>query len=176
MKGIRISYRRKREGKTDYGKRLKLVMSNKLRFVVRKSNRNILIQLTQFSPKGDKVLVSAHTNELRKFGWKAAKRNMPAAYLLGMLVALKAKKKKINEAVLDIGLYPSIGGSLLYAALNGAVDKGLIIQHDKKILPKQERIEGKHITLNKKTKYTKFDPATITKHFAEVKNKILKNA
>ena len=41
-----LSYKRKREGKTDYRKRLKLLKSDKLRFVVRKSLNNILTQIT----------------------------------------------------------------------------------------------------------------------------------
>lgn len=171
----KLPYRRKLEGKTDYKKRLRLIVSNKLRFVVRKSNKNLLAQIIQFKPDGDEVLASAHTNELKKFGWKAAKRNMPSAYLLGLLIAQKAKKKKIKDAILDKGLY-SNKGSLVYAVLNGAVDNGLAMPHGKEILPSMERIEGKHIALNKKTKYTKFDPTTITKHFLEVKDKILKNA
>ena len=40
-----VPFRRKREGKTNYKKRLGLLKSKSLRLVVRKSNKHILVQL-----------------------------------------------------------------------------------------------------------------------------------
>lgn len=171
-----IAFKRKRKGKTDYGKRLRLIASHKPRFVVRKTNKNLIAQIIEFHPEGDKVLVSAHTNELKKFGWISSKSNIPAAYLAGLLAGVKAKKSKIKDAVLDIGLYTPVKGSVIFAALKGAVDAGLSIPHSEDVFPSEERVSGKHIVSNEKTKFTKYDPKAITKNFHEVKDKILKGA
>lgn len=138
-----MKLRRKSEGRTDYRKRLRLIRSNKPRFVVRKSLKNISVQITQFNPDGDKVLFSADTKELIKKYKFNAKRNIPSAYLVGLLIASKAKDK-IKEAVLDTGLYKSVKGSIIYAVLKGAIDGGLNVPHKKEIFPKQERLLGKH--------------------------------
>ena len=173
---MNLPFRRKSEGKTNYKKRLKLIKSEKLRMVVRKTNKNIMIQLVMFDMKGDKIMVSAHTNELKKYGWKGAKRNLPASYLAGLLFGLKAKKAKANEAVLDTGMQSLIKGSLIYAALKGALDAGLNIPHSDEVLPSEDRLSGKHIESNTVTKFKKFNPKEVVKNFEEVKNKIMKGA
>ena len=66
-----VSFRRRREGKTNYKKRLALVKSGLPKLVVRKSNRYIVCQLIQFDPRGDKVLLHVNSKQLEKFGWKA---------------------------------------------------------------------------------------------------------
>lgn len=171
-----IQFRRKRQGKTDYKKRLRLLSSRKLRLVVRKTNKNVIVQIIEFKPEGDDVVVSAHSNELKKHGWRCAKRNLPAAYLTGLLCGLKAKKANIKEAVLDIGMVPAIKGSLVYAALKGAIDSGLEVPHSKEVLPSDDRLSGKHIGSNTVTKFTRFDAKDVAKNFEEVKNKIVKGA
>jgi len=140
-----VPHRRRREKKTDYHLRLKLLKARKPRFVVRKSLNNITCQIIDFDPKGDKVLATADSKELKKFGWDINCGNIPAAYLTGFLCGLRAKKKNIKNAILDIGLYTSTKGSRLYAALKGAVDSGLDIPHSEEILPEDERIKGIHI-------------------------------
>lgn len=170
-------YKRKLKGKTDYKKRISLLKSKKLRLVIRKSLKNIWAQIIQFNSNGDKILLSAHSNELKKYGWKLSKRNIPSAYLTGLLVGTKAKQKDIKEAVLDIGFYRSIKGAIIYALLKGAIDAGLNIPHSKEIFPIEDRIKGKHIFDNynkNKEKFTKHKPENIQKEFEEVKSKILK--
>ena len=135
MKKTILKFKRKRQGKTDYKKRLALLKSGKLRFVVRKSLKNILIQIVKYEPDGDKILVSAHSNQLKKFGYKAHTGNKQSAYLTGLLAGVKAKKQNINEAILDLGLTPSIKNSVCYAAVKGAIDSGLNIPASKEILP-----------------------------------------
>ena len=54
----RVPFRRRREGKTDYRKRLKLLLSRKPRLVVRKSLNNIIAQIVEYDEKGDRVVVS----------------------------------------------------------------------------------------------------------------------
>ena len=103
-KNYTVALRRKREGLTNYKKRLNLLKSNDIRLVIRKSLNNLNIQLIQFNPNGDKVLVSANSKELSKhFGWKGS-FNTSAAYLTGFLAGLRAKNNKISKAVVDFGL------------------------------------------------------------------------
>jgi len=140
-----VRYRRKREGKTDYKKRLALLSSGKPRIVIRRSLKNIWLQIVEFDPKGDKVLVSAHSRELIKYGWKASRVNMSAAYICGLILGKKAAAKGIKEAVLDLGMNVSIKGGVWYAALKGCLDAGLNIPHSKGVLPDDKRIGGEHV-------------------------------
>jgi large subunit ribosomal protein L18 len=138
-----VPFRRKQEGKTDYKVRLSLLKSKKPRLVVRKSNKNISLQLIKYDEKGDVIIGSAHSSELKKFGWDISKNNTPAAYLVGLLLGTKAKG---TEAVLDIGLQNPIKGAKIFAVLRGAADGGLVIPFSEDVLPKKERIEGKHLS------------------------------
>ncbi len=178
-----VPYRRKREGKTDYKKRMKILLGSNPRMVVRKSLKHISIQIIEFQPKGDKVLVSAHSKELAKHGWKGNTANTSAAYLTGLLVARKAKKM---ACVLDIGQYTSVKGSVLYAAAQGAADGGLMVPFSKEIVPPMARIRGEHVASYAKKlkadkeKYQKqfskqasiLDPETLPAHFDQIKSKI----
>lgn len=131
------------EGKTDYKKRLSLLKSRKPRLVIRKSLNNIQLQLVYYSKNGDKVLVSSHSNQLKKFGWNHHRGNLSSAYLTGLILGLKAKSKNIKEAVLDLGLNKSVKGHALYAALKGVTETGLNASHSEEILPEGKRIENK---------------------------------
>ncbi|HLD15671.1 MAG TPA: 50S ribosomal protein L18 [Candidatus Nanoarchaeia archaeon] len=147
----KLPLKRKRLGKTDYKKRLALISGNKPRLVVRRFSKNIIAQIVEFHPDGDKVVVSAHTNELKKkFGMTMPKKNITSAYLIGLLVGKKASQKKIKNAVLDIGLQRPVKGSLLFAVVKGAVDAGIDVPHSKEILPDEKRIKGEHL---KKSEY-----------------------
>jgi large subunit ribosomal protein L18 len=125
---------------------LKLLRSKKPRIVVRKSLRAIRVQFVEYSPQGDKILVSSLSNELAKdYGWKYSLSTTPAAYLTGLLAGKRAKEKGIEEGVLDIGLYHPTVGSTLFAALKGIVDAGIACPYDKEMLPKEDRIHGAHL-------------------------------
>ena len=139
-----VPHRRRREGKTDYKQRLRMLKSGKRRLCVRRSLNNITCQIVQYKPDGDVTLVSSDSKELKKFGWSFHKGNIPSAYLTGYLCGLRAKKNKIENCILDEGLYSSIKGSRIYAVLKGAVDSGLKIPHSKEILPPEDRVKGKH--------------------------------
>lgn len=130
---------------TNYRKRLKLLMGKQPRVVVRKSVHFISAQLVEYKDSGDVVLAQAHSSELADFGYKASPKNLPAAYLTGMLLARRALKNRCKSGVLDSGLYPSIQGNRIYAALKGVVDGGFVVPHDAAVLPKADRLTGKHI-------------------------------
>lgn len=156
-----IKFRRRRENRTDYKKRIALLKSGLPRLVVRKSTKNISAQFVGAGKNGDSVAVSAHSKELKDFGWKAHCGNLPAAYLTGLLAGLRAKEKKIETAVLDIGLASPVHGSIVFAVLKGALDSGVKISHSEAALPKKERIEAKHIEEYAK----KLDDAALKKEF-----------
>lgn len=141
----KMPFRRRREGKTNYKKRLKLLLSGKPRLVVRKSLKYIRAQIIVFDEKGDRTLAAASSRELKKLGWKFACDNLPAAYLTGLIIGKKALKKGIEKAILDMGLYPSTKGSRIYAVVKGAIDAGLKVPCSEEVLPSEERIRGEHI-------------------------------
>ncbi len=141
----KVPFRRRREGRTDYRQRARLLRGHVPRAVVRVTLRNVSVQLIDYDPKGDRVVVVAHSRELVEMGWDQATGNIPAAYLTGYLAGRRAKQKGLSNAVLDIGLKEPTKGSGVFAALKGLVDAGLEIPHGKDVLPSKERLMGKHI-------------------------------
>jgi large subunit ribosomal protein L18 len=140
------SFRRREEGKTNYHKRLKLLKSRKTRLVIRASNNHTQIQFIESKIGGDKVLVSAISKELKNnFGYNANTGNVPAAYLTGYLAGLRAKKAKINEAILDIGIF--YHKTRVLAAFKGVLKAGIDIPYSEEFFPEnlEERITGSHI-------------------------------
>ncbi|HEX59969.1 MAG TPA: 50S ribosomal protein L18, partial [Methanomicrobia archaeon] len=113
----RVPFRRRREGKTNYRKRLKLLLSGKPRVVVRKSNRYIRVHLVVPDAKGDRTLVSAISSELKKYGYDGYTGNTPAAYHTGLLFGVRALNAGYAEGVLDIGLHTPSRGAKVFAAL-----------------------------------------------------------
>ena len=167
-----IRFRRKREGKTNYNKRLRLLLSSKPRLVVRPSLKGMTVQVITAEKIGDRVLAASHSNELKKLGWKFNCGNTPSAYLTGLITAKKAIKKGIKEAILDIGLRKPVKGGRIFACLKGTVDAGLKVPFSENILPSQERIKGEHII--KYFEMKKIDLKDMSKTFEDIKNKILK--
>ena len=182
-----LPFKRKRAGKTNYRKRIKILLASKPRLVVRKSLNNICAQVIEYKPEGDKVILSAHSSDLDEYGWKMNRGNLSSAYLVGLLIGKKAKKQGVKELVLDLGLYKSTKGSRVYALLKGCIDAGLNIPHSNEILPDEKRIRGEHITnyaamLKKNNEYekvfsnyakNKVNIESFQKYFDETKNKIL---
>lgn len=182
-----VPFRRKREGRTHYKKRLKILLSTKYRFVVRKSLKNLQASIVEYTDNGDKVLFTVNSKSLTKLGWKGDNGNLPSAYLTGLLAGRKAIEKGISEAVLDLGFNKSVKGSRFYATLAGALDAGLKIPFDQGALPSKERIIGEHIVKyanilkNNKSRYEQhfsnylkrgLNPEDMANHFNEIKVKI----
>jgi large subunit ribosomal protein L18 len=169
-----LQYRRKREGRTDYRKRLKMLVSGIPRLVIRRTNKNIIVQIVEYADVGDKVVVTANSTELSKLGWKHATGNLPAAYLTGMLAAQKAKKKHVTKAIVDFGLQPQKAGTRLYAAVKGVKDNGLEVPASEEVFPPLDRLSGKHIAAYAKEGKFKTAPTDIEKSFKELKEKLSK--
>lgn len=155
-----VKFRRRREGKTDYKKRLALLKSEKARLVVRRSNNNMVAEIVSYNPQGDLVKSFFAATGLKKLGWKGHTGNIPAAYLAGYACAKKAIKAGIKEAVLDIGLISPVHGSAIFSTLKGATEAGLNVPSDKGVFPSDDRAKGKHIS------------EAVLKNFEEVKSRI----
>lgn len=141
-----VKFRRRRENKTNFKKRLNLLKSKSIRLVIRPTNKYIIAQLVEFHLDGDKTLVSANSNELKKYGWNISCSNTPAAYLTGFLCGLKGVGHSNTNAILDLGIEKPVKGSKIYAVGKGAVDAGMNINISNKILPDEKRLKGRHIS------------------------------
>ena len=188
----RVPRRRRREGKTNYHKRYRMVLSGHPRFVVRKTNKYVWVQVMKASPQGDVVVAAAHSRELeKKYGWKGYGNSTPAVYLTGLLAALRAKKAGVDYAAPDIGLHKPTIGARIFAAIKAANDVGLEVPVSEEVIPSDDRIKGVHISKYAKilkennpeayqTRFKKMlerglDPEAYPQHFEEVKAKILED-
>ena len=61
-----IPYKRKKEGKTNYKKRLHLLLSKKHRLVIRLTNKRIIAQIVDFKPSGDIILLGTDSTKAEK--------------------------------------------------------------------------------------------------------------
>jgi large subunit ribosomal protein L18 len=140
-----VKFRRRREGKTDYRRRLALLKGGKTRLVVRRTNTRTIVQFVDYDPKGDIVRAQASSSELKKFGWASAHPNTPSSYLVGLLAGKRAAQAGVEEAVLDLGLAKAVSGGRLFAALKGAIDGGVEVPHGDDVLPADDRVHGAHV-------------------------------
>jgi len=97
---FQVKPRRRREGKTDYYARKRLVSqaknkynSPKYRLVVRFTNKQVIVQVIYAKLQGDFVLVAASSKELPKYGINHGLTNWTAAYATGLLCARRALTK-----------------------------------------------------------------------------------
>jgi large subunit ribosomal protein L18 len=185
-----LPFRRRRERKTDFKARKAFLLSGKPRLVARCSINNVSAQIIVAEPNGDKVVVSAQSKEIaRKYGWKAPRGSVPAAYLTGFLCGLKARAHGIEEAILDIGLYPPSKGARIFAVLKGVLDAEVNVPHSEEKLPDEQRLTGEHIAKyaqglasdaeeyqSRFSSYLKekTPPESLPKHVAQVKTDMMK--
>lgn len=100
FKRFQVKFKRRREGKTDYYARKRLIVQDKnkyntpkYRLIVRLSNKNITCQIAYSRIEGDHVVCAAYSNELPKYGIKVGLTNYAAAYATGLLLARRLLKK-----------------------------------------------------------------------------------
>lgn len=151
-----LQFRRKREGLTNYKKRLSLLKSGKRRLIIRVSNKHVQLQVVEYSPAGDKVLLTTNSRALLKHGWTHSTKSVPAAYCTGFLLGKTAKERKINDAIVDLGLQKHLNGNRACAAIKGAIDGGLEVPVGEDIFPSPERLRGEHLTTTKKEEVAAF--------------------
>ncbi|KAE9595768.1 putative ribosomal protein L5 eukaryotic/L18 archaeal [Lupinus albus] len=99
FKRYQVKFKRRRDGKTDYRARIRLINQDKnkyntpkYRFVVRFTNKDIIAQITSASIAGDNVLAAAYAHELPHFGLEVGLTNYAAAYCTGLLLARRVLK------------------------------------------------------------------------------------
>ena len=170
--------RRRREVRTDYHQRLRLLKSGKPRLVARPSNQHVTAQLITTGIDGDRTLASAHSSELESFGWNAPTGNLPAAYLTGLLAGKRALAADVEHAVLDIGLNTATPGSKVFAVQEGAIDAGLDVPHNEQVFADWERTRGEHIAdyaaeRDEPLYSGEFDATELPDHFDEVREAIM---
>ncbi|MCX8188894.1 MAG: 50S ribosomal protein L18 [Nitrososphaeria archaeon] len=158
-------FRRKREGKTNYHVRKKVLLSRLPFLVIRITNKNAILQISKAKIEGDQIIASVHTRQLIKFGWPFSRKNIPACYLAGLMLGLKAKGKINSDIIVYLGVSPFVKGSRATAAIKGVQDAGLNVRVDPETFPSEERIRGNHIIdYAKKLKETDF--SIYTKRFS----------
>lgn len=175
FKNYQVKYRRRREGKTDYKSRRALIIqdvnkynSPKHRFIVRRTNRKIICQIAHSTIEGDRIICSADSTELARYGIPVGFTNYSAAYCTGLLCARRLLKtlnldhvgqtevtgeeyhieddesleRRPFKAFLDVGLVRTTTGNRVFGALKGACDGGLHIPHSTKRFPGYSCEEG----------------------------------
>lgn len=94
FKNFQVKYRRRRQGKTDYYARRKMITQDKnkynqpkYRLVVRFSSKYVRCQIVRATIKGDETICEANSRELEKHGLSVGLKNYSACYCTGLLVA-----------------------------------------------------------------------------------------
>jgi large subunit ribosomal protein L5e len=186
FKRFKVKFRRRREAKTDYYARKRLITQDKnkyrtpkYRFVVRRTNRDVVCQIFSSDLNHDVCLASAYSHELRRYGVTLGLTNWAAFYCVGLLLARRVNKKfnleyegnaDINgddynvepnfegrapfKALLDVGLVRTTTGARVFGALKGACDGGLDVPHNDRRFPGSKR-DGEEF---------KGDPAVVRKY------------
>ncbi|KAJ1611863.1 60S ribosomal protein L5 [Cryptosporidium canis] len=164
-----VKPRRRREGKTDYQARRAMISqdktkynSPKYRFVVRLTNTRVICQIIYATIEGDRVICSADSTELPRYGIPVGLANFSAAYCTGLLCARRvlkqldmdkiftgvgeitgddyhveeeAEDRRPFKCILDVGLTRTTSGNRVFAAMKGAADGGIYIPHSPNRFP-----------------------------------------
>jgi len=146
---MRTIKRRRREYKTDYLKRLKLLKSDSPRIVFRKTNKYLLAQYIISNQAQDKVEFGISSKALLKYGWpekaNASLTSLTASYLLGLLIGKKIIEKKLKSPIIDFGMIRTMHKTKPHAFLKGIVDGGVKIKCKEETFPDDSRIKGEHL-------------------------------
>ena len=121
---------------------------------------------------GDKVLCSAESEELKRFGLTAGLTNYAAAYCTGLLIARRLLKqvgldemyagndsvngeyfnvdddmqdKRPFKAILDVGLSPTTTGNRVFSVMKGACDGGVNCPHNTKRFPGYKKAQVEEV-------------------------------
>jgi large subunit ribosomal protein L5e len=100
FKRFQVKYRRRREGKTDYRARKRLVTqdknkynSPKYRLVVRHTNKDVTCQIIKPKLNGDLIVTAAYAHELKRYGINLGLTNYSSTYAVGLLLARRLLQK-----------------------------------------------------------------------------------
>ena len=146
---IKTLKRRRKEGKTDYGKRLKFLKSGKPRVVFRRTNKYFIAQYVKSQEAKDKIVFGINSKDLLKYGWpenvKGSLKSIPAAYFIGYLMGKKIANKKLEKPIVDFGMSRTLNKSRVYGFLNGLIDSGIKINCKTECFPDEKRLKGEHL-------------------------------
>jgi len=100
FKGFQVAKRRRRQGKTDFQARRKMIRQDKnkynnrkYRLIVRFTNSKVICQVAYATIAGDRIVSQANSTELTKYGVPVGHKNYAAAYCTGLLAARRTLKK-----------------------------------------------------------------------------------
>jgi large subunit ribosomal protein L5e len=100
FKRYQVKFKRRRQCKTDYYARKRLVVQDKnkyktpkYRFCVRITNRDIICQIFSADITHDVCLLAAYSHELPRYGVKVGLTNYAACYCTGLLLARRVNSK-----------------------------------------------------------------------------------
>ncbi|HLC77885.1 MAG TPA: 50S ribosomal protein L18 [Candidatus Nanoarchaeia archaeon] len=146
---MKVAKRRRREGKTDYAIRIKLLKSEKPRLVFRKTNKYLVVQYLESKEAKDSIKIGMTSSALIRYGWpkkaQGSLKSLPACYLMGILFGKTIVSKKLESPIVDFGMYRVLSKSRLQGFVKGLVDSGLNINYNEEFFPSEERIEGGHL-------------------------------
>nr|UXY87021.1 60S ribosomal protein L5 [Cryptomonas paramecium] len=154
---FQVKWKRRRNGKTDYYSRKKMISKDKrkhnfhkYRVVVRFSKHSIICQFINSKFEGDRILNSVYSNKLKKMGIYIGLTNFSCAYISGLLLSKEVLKKnclnggyylntkhviKKMKTCLDIGLTRATKGHKVFSCMKGVIDGGIEIPHKKTKYP-----------------------------------------
>jgi large subunit ribosomal protein L18 len=161
---MKIPKKRRRENRTDYSKRIKLLRGGTPRLVFRKSNRYLTAQYVESSEARDIVITGMTSKSLKKYGWpeefRGSLKSTPAAYLLGLSIGKKIIKENLKNPIMDFGMIRGLKKNNAFAFLKGVLDSGVEIKCKEEAFPSEDKIKGKNLKKD------------FSKIFEEIKSKI----
>ena len=156
---MRTIKRRRKQSKTDYGKRIKLLKSGFPRIVFRKTNTYVLSQYVETKEAQDKVIFGFCSKDLFRYGWpkefENSLKSIPAAYLLGFLSGKRIQKEKLKTPLPDFGMSRMVHKTKVYAFLKGLIDSGLELKYKKDIFPDENKLSGKNLKKDFSSEFSK---------------------
>jgi large subunit ribosomal protein L18 len=164
MRQQKVQKRRRRENKTDYLNRIRLLKNGAPRLVFRKTNSYLISQYVLSDEAKDKIVFGINSKALLKHGWpesfKGSLKSIPAAYLTGYLVGKKIIEEKLEKPIIDFGMARTIHKTKIFGFIKGMIDSGIEISCKEEAFPEEARIEGQNLKED------------FSKYFKEVKSKI----
>jgi len=122
--------KRRRQNKTDYLGRLKLLKSRKPRVIFRKTNKYIITQYVTSKQAQDKIILGVTSKDLIEHGWEkdsGSLKSIPASYLTGYLIGKKIIKRKLETPIVDFGMTRVLHKTKVFGFLKGLIDAGVKI-------------------------------------------------
>jgi len=146
---MRVDKRRRRENKTDYSRRIKILKSLKPRIIFRKTNKYIIAQYVVSDAAQDKVIINSNSKKLLNYGWpekaSGSLKSLPASYLTGYLIGKQIISSNLENPVVDTGMTRILHKSKVFAFLKGLIDSGIKMECKKEAFPDDKRLKGEHM-------------------------------